>query len=236
MATRRRTAAPRSTAARSGSGRRRRTTGPSFNAPRIDPEVVRTVAGIAFLILGVITLIALLLPGEGRLTDWWRNAVVPWFGASRRLLPAVLIGIGLYIPRRVADGRWVAGSLAILLSFAAFVGLVGLVDPSKGGRLGKALADVMPRLVTSPGTAVILLIVCVGSLLFAFDRPLKWLVDQGVRFGRSVVPATRAEPAAAAKGRNPNGAEATSARSSGARTPIEGVQTECRPRPRARSR
>ncbi len=227
MATRRRTTSPRRATGRgSGSSRRRSSSGPSISAPRIDPEVVRTITGIAFLILGVITLIALLLPGEGRLTDWWRNAVVPWFGASRRLLPVVLIGIGLYIPRRVADGRWVAGTLAILLSFVAFVGLVGLVDPSKAGRIGKALSDVMPRLVTGPGSAAILLIVCVGSLLFAFNRPVQWLLDHGLRLGRTIVP-TRSEPAEASTNSRTADArpEPTPARSNG-RTGAEAVQTE----------
>ena len=126
----------------------------------------------------------------------------------------------------MADGRWVAGTLAILVSFIAFVGLVGLLDPSKAGRIGKALADVMPRLVTGPGTAAILLIVCVGSLLFAFNRPAQWLIDHGLRLGRSVMPskATPAEVQTRSRGADPR-PDPAPPRSNG-RAPIEGVQTE----------
>ena len=31
------------------------------------------------------TLIALILPGEGALTDWWRDSIAPWFETGRWL-------------------------------------------------------------------------------------------------------------------------------------------------------
>ena len=43
------------------------------------------------------TLIALMLPGQGSLTDWWRNLAVPFFGTGRWLLPFVLLLSGWYV-------------------------------------------------------------------------------------------------------------------------------------------
>ena len=43
------------------------------------PEVVRSIVGTAMMALGAITLIALILPGQGALTDWWRDSIAPWF-------------------------------------------------------------------------------------------------------------------------------------------------------------
>ena len=40
--------------------------------------------------LGAITLIALILPGQGALTDWWRDSIAPWFETGRWLLPFLL--------------------------------------------------------------------------------------------------------------------------------------------------
>ena len=49
------------------------------------------------LVLGAVTLIALMLPGQGALTDWWRNLAVPFFGTGRWLLPFVLLLSGWYL-------------------------------------------------------------------------------------------------------------------------------------------
>ena len=46
---------------------------------------------------GAVLLIALALPGDGRLTDWVRDAIVPFFGAGRYLLPFVLLLSGWYV-------------------------------------------------------------------------------------------------------------------------------------------
>ena len=47
--------------------------------------------------LGAITLIALVLPGEGALTDWWRDSIAPWFETGRWLLPFLLLAGGWWI-------------------------------------------------------------------------------------------------------------------------------------------
>ena len=85
MTTRRRQPARRP-ASRSG-GRRQS----GFSWPSISPDVTRSLVGIVLLAAGAITLIALILPGQGRLTDIWRDAIAPWFGSGRWLLPFLLL-------------------------------------------------------------------------------------------------------------------------------------------------
>ena len=46
----------------------------------LSPVVVRSLVGIVLLVLGAVTAIALLLPGQGALTDGWRNISVPTSG------------------------------------------------------------------------------------------------------------------------------------------------------------
>ena len=72
--------------------RRRRT-----RLPTSDPEVARSIVGIVLLVLGAVTLIALALPGQGALTDWWRDSIAPWFETGRWLLPFLLLGAGWYV-------------------------------------------------------------------------------------------------------------------------------------------
>jgi len=135
----RRRAAPRraarSTARRGGGG--------SFN---LNPEVVRSLVGIAILVVGIVTLIALLLPGRGQLTDLWRNLIAPWFGTGRWLLPPILIVAGLFVQRARGEGsRW---GLALLGAAVAYVGFLGAIDGpnlANGGRVAGTGSGPSPR-------------------------------------------------------------------------------------------
>ena len=55
------------------------------------------MVGLTLLVLGAVTLIALLLQGGGTLTAWWIGRVGPWFGSLRWLLPFLLLGVGWYV-------------------------------------------------------------------------------------------------------------------------------------------
>jgi len=75
----------------------------------LSPAVGRSIIGITLLVLGAVTLIALSLPGQGRLTDWWRDSIVPFFGAGRFLLPFALLVAGWYVewgPGKEAKAPW----------------------------------------------------------------------------------------------------------------------------------
>ena len=104
MATRRRPT--NRSAARS---RRRRAGIGGWSFPPIAPDVARSLVGIALLVLGAVTLIALVLPGRGSLTDWWIGSVGPWFGSVRWLLPFLLLAAGWYVewgPGKRPNSGW----------------------------------------------------------------------------------------------------------------------------------
>ena len=149
------------------------------------PEVVRTIVGTAMMALGAITLIALILPGEGSLTDWWRDSIAPWFETGRWLLPFLLLGGGWYVaggPGRAPGSGWgmtIAGlGLAYIAGLGAFEVLkIELFDTERGGgRIGRFLAGTLEPLFTGPGTFVLLAAIAGLGLMLAFNLQLRELI------------------------------------------------------------
>jgi S-DNA-T family DNA segregation ATPase FtsK/SpoIIIE len=178
-----------SVASRRRTSRRRGRSAPALPSLHLDPDVTRTITSLVLLILGAVTLIALLLPGEGRLTDWWRDSIAPWFGTSRWLLPFVLLACGGWLAWR-RPTAWVHRIVAALIAFVALQAMIGLlvaidVIPGRsGGRFGNWLADELPGFVTVPGAFVVLVIIALVALGVALDRPLRTVfaaVGRGVR-------------------------------------------------------
>ncbi|HEU4572327.1 MAG TPA: hypothetical protein VFR93_06540, partial [Candidatus Limnocylindrales bacterium] len=120
----------RATTRRRGSPRTRRRQGslslPAFGPGwHVSPDVARSIVGVALLAIGAVTLIALMLPGEGTLTTWWRNAFAPFFGAGRWILPFVLLAAGVYVERaNSAGGGWQLTLVGATLSFVAALGML----------------------------------------------------------------------------------------------------------------
>jgi S-DNA-T family DNA segregation ATPase FtsK/SpoIIIE len=173
----------RSTRARPGPSPRRRI---SRDLARIfTPEVIRSIVGTAMMALGAITLIALILPGQGALTDWWRDSIAPWFETGRWLLPFLLLGGGWYVaggPGRQPGSGWgmtIAGlAIAYVAGLGAFEVLkVDLFDAERGGgRIGRFLAGTLEPLLTGPGTFVLLGAIAGLGLMLAFNLQLRELV------------------------------------------------------------
>src|SRR3990172_7116629 len=177
MASRRR-AAPRR------SRRRGRLVLPRITLPDVGPEVARSIVGIVLLVLGAVTLIALILPGQGRLTDWWIGSVGPWFGSLRWLLPFLLLGGGWYLEwgpgRRPASG-W---GMTIVGIVVAYLGLLGAVQIAplgeiSGGRLGRFFEDLLVSPLTAPGAFVLLVPIGALGRMLAFHLPLRELAKPG---------------------------------------------------------
>ncbi len=179
--TSRRRAAPRSDHPVQPSTARRR------GQPQVDPEVVRSLVGIAILVVGIVTLIALLLPGRGQLTDLWRNLIAPWFGTGRWLLPPILIVAGLFVQRARGDGgRW---GLALLGAAVAYVGFLAAIDGpniANGGRIGRFVGDGLAGLITHPGSFVVCVALAIVGLLLALDMSLPTLLKPLGRGARTV--------------------------------------------------
>jgi DNA segregation ATPase FtsK/SpoIIIE, S-DNA-T family len=169
MATRRRTTAP--------TRRRRRSNGLNIN-----PEVARSIVGIVLLVLGAVTLIALALPGQGALTDWWRDSIAPWFETGRWFLPFLLLGAGWYLewgPGKRPGSGWGLTLLGIGVAFIGFLGAFDVLDLTLlgtergGGRIGRFESGILEPLLTSPGAFVVLLALGIVGLMLAFNLRLR---------------------------------------------------------------
>ena len=104
-------------------------------------------------------LIALLLPGQGALTDGWRNFSVPFFGTGRWLLPVVLLLSGWYLewgPGKEPGAPWGRTLLGIAMAYAGFLGRVpGARRPGRRPHRPLPRRLLEPAL-TTPGAFVIL--------------------------------------------------------------------------------
>ncbi len=175
MATRRR-AAPRSGA------RRRRT----FRWPKlsIPADVARSLVGLTLLIVGVFTLVAMALPGQGRLTDWWRDVIAPWFGTGRWLLPFVLLAAGAYVEWRRPAANWQRTLLGLAITYIGVLAFIQLLDSERGGRIGHAVASTLITLVTYPGAMAAVLAIILAGLVVALETTVASLLGpvwNGVR-------------------------------------------------------
>jgi hypothetical protein len=179
VATRRRSASTtRKPAARTS----RRRSARSFGfASRLTPDVVRSIVGLFLLVLGAMTFIALMLPGEGTLTSWWTGVFAPWFGSMRWLLPFLLLGAGWWLewgPGKSPGSGWGLTLLGLSISYAGLLGAVQIVAlfGLTGGRVGRALAAISTELFPTVGAVVLLAAVALGGLVVGFGIPLAQLL------------------------------------------------------------
>ncbi|HSO30031.1 MAG TPA: DNA translocase FtsK, partial [Candidatus Sulfomarinibacteraceae bacterium] len=221
MASRRR-AAPRRARRRGGLSL------PRLALPNVGPEVARSIIGIILLVLGAVTLIALILPGQGRLTDWWIGSVGPWFGSLRWLLPFLLLGGGWYLewgPGRRAASGWGVTIVGIVVAYLGILGAVQITGLWSGGRLGRFWENLLVAPLTAPGAFVLLVALAAVGLMLAFNLPLRELVRPGTALARwlgsTAAASVRRVPRAPEGGTATRDAEAVAAgeRPSGGRLP-----------------
>ncbi len=163
-------------AQRKKSSRSSRSRSTKNQTPRVDPSTLRSVAAVVLIVVGVITLIALLLPGGGILNGYVDGFLRPLFGQGAWLLGILLIVAGVLVERAPSvDYSWVTVALGGLIVFIGGQGLIHLFSgkggsesdlEQGGGALGQALASLLSDLVSPIGAFVILVgIVLVGILL-----------------------------------------------------------------------
>jgi S-DNA-T family DNA segregation ATPase FtsK/SpoIIIE len=130
------------------------------------------------LIVGAITLIALVLPGEGTLTDLWRNSISPWFGTLVWALPFLLLALGWYVewgPGRQSGSGWGATVAGISLAYVSLLGVLNIPDLADGGLIGGFLDDALTPLITAPGGVALLLGLGAVGLAWGLNVPLRQL-------------------------------------------------------------
>src|SRR4029453_10811230 len=84
--------------------------------------------GTVMMALGAITLIALILPGEGALTDLWRDSIAPWFETGRWLLPFLLLAGGWGIAPGPGQKGGAGGGVALGGRAIAYVAGLGAFE------------------------------------------------------------------------------------------------------------
>ena len=186
--------------------------------PRLDPEVTRSIIGIALLVLGAVTLIALILPGQGRLTDWWRDSIAPWFETGRWILPFLLLGAGWYLewgPGKRPNSGWGLTLVGVTMAYIGALGAFEILDINLfglergGGRIGRFLESALAPLLTGPGAFVVLLGLTVVGIVLAFSLRLRDLTEPGTSLARwlgdTVAASMRREPRPGTPGANGNG-------------------------------
>ena len=180
MTTRRRAPA-RKAPARPSRARRASTWG-----SRITPEVVRSIIGLVLMVLGAMTLIALILPGQGALTSWWTDVFSPWFGAMRWVAPFLLLLAGWWLewgPGTRPGSGWGITLLGLLITYAGIAGAAQVLGVS-GGRIGRGLASTLTDLFSAPGAFVLLIALAVLGVIVGFGIPLRQLTKPAVGTAR----------------------------------------------------
>ena len=193
MAERRRSSSSPRAKPRSGNGRRRQASrrSMSFTLP---PHVARSLVGLTLLVLGAVTLIALVLPEAGILNRYVTEVLRPAFGQGAWLLAFLLLVAGIFVERapKVGPG-WTITAVGGLVVFIGGLGLIHLVwgDGGRpaalregGGALGHALSSLLTDLLSPPGAFVVLLGLLLGGLLMLLNLTLLGLLRPVTGGGR----------------------------------------------------
>ena len=172
-------------------GRAGSTRSPSRRRPRgasaVSPQLARTLLGIALLVLGAVTLIALALPGQGILNRYVSDVLRPAFGQGAWLLPILLLLAGVFVERAPNTGSgWGVTAIGGVFVFVGALGLIHLIWGSGtsdealrqgGGWLGAELSGYLSDLVSSPGAFVVLLGLVLAGIVMLFNLTIRGLVS-----------------------------------------------------------
>ena len=185
---------------------RRRTTRPPARSPRrtrssglnlgISPQTARALVGVALLVIGAVTLIALMLPAGGVLNRYVSEFLRPAFGQGAWLLPLVLIAAGFLVERGPGTGTgWGVTALGGVLIFLGGLGLIQLIwghgtAPAQlaaaGGWVGQALAGPTAALVSPAGAFVVLAGIVTAGLLLLLNSTIRGLLHPVAAGGRAL--------------------------------------------------
>jgi DNA segregation ATPase FtsK/SpoIIIE, S-DNA-T family len=194
---------------RKSSGRSRprsqSTSGQLWESLQLPPHIARSLFGLVLIVLGAVTLIALLFP-TAILNRYVADALLPLFGSGAWLLAILLIVAGIAVERPGTLGY--GSSLTILGGLVVFVAGLGLLHlvwghgssnaalREGGGVLGHTLSRGLADLLSPIGAFVVLTGLLVGGLLLLFNITLRTLLTP-VAGGGKMIAKAMATPARA---------------------------------------
>jgi S-DNA-T family DNA segregation ATPase FtsK/SpoIIIE len=185
MATRRRATARKPATSPARRSRARSST--SAWATRLTPDVVRSIIGLTLLVLGAMTLIAL-MGGKGTLTSWWTDVFAPWFGTMRWLLPFLLLLAGWWLewgPGTRPGSGWGITLLGLAITYVGIVSAIQVVSGGfVGGRIGRAFAGTLIDLVSPAGAFVLCAALAILGVVIGFGIPLRQVLHPVVGTAR----------------------------------------------------
>jgi DNA segregation ATPase FtsK/SpoIIIE, S-DNA-T family len=163
---------------------------------RIAPSTARSLVGVVLLVVGAVTLIALMLPAGGVLNRYVAEWLQPAFGQGAWLLPLLLLVAGVFVERAPSVGNgWGVTAVGGLVTFVGALGLIHLVGghgtssaalQAGGGWLGATLSAGLSSLVSPPGAFIVLLGLVVAGILLLFNLTVRGLLHPVVAGGRAI--------------------------------------------------
>ncbi len=170
---------------------------------QVPPHVARSLTGLALIVVGVITFIALLIPQAGLLNRYLDDILRPAVGQGAWLLALLLVVGGVLVerPSPLANGSLLAIVGGVLM-FLAGLGLIHLVwgtgDGARalsagGGALGDGLSATFTSLLSAPGAFVLLVGLVLAGMILFFNVSLRTLLAP-VGAGGRVVAGAMARP------------------------------------------
>jgi S-DNA-T family DNA segregation ATPase FtsK/SpoIIIE len=141
---------------------------------------MRSIIGLSLLVVGAMTLIALILPGQGTLTSWWTNVFAPWFGSMRWLLPFFLLMAGWWLewgPGTKPGSGWGITLLGLSITYIGVVGAAQVIGGGfTGGRIGRPLAGALSTLFGPAGAFILLIGLAILGIIVGFGLPLRQVI------------------------------------------------------------
>jgi S-DNA-T family DNA segregation ATPase FtsK/SpoIIIE len=154
---------------RSASRQRFRIKAPRLPKLKVPESQQRELAGIGFLLLGGLLVLAVVLQASGSAMHLLRGGLVGLFGwgVVFVILAALIAAAELLMPW-IETMTWGRG-LGIALLLVTSLGLLHVSAGGAGGSVGKAEGEALRSLVGTAGSILILGAVFLGGLVLAFD-------------------------------------------------------------------
>jgi DNA segregation ATPase FtsK/SpoIIIE, S-DNA-T family len=186
---------------RSASRQRFRIKAPRLPKLKVPESQQRELAGIGFLLLGGLLVLAVALQASGSAMHLLRGGLVGLFGwgVVFVILAALVAAAELLMPW-IETMTWGRG-LGIALLLGASLGLLHLSAGGSGGSVGRAEGEALRSLAGTAGSILILAAVFLGGLVLAFDISFR----ETIGALREHYLANRPEPKAVLKGKNAAG-------------------------------